>query len=153
MSLKSVARNMSMIIPNVEEFVCEEHLYRKLVVIFNWSELTAPIRSCYSKSGRRGYAVEEGFRCLVLQFLEDKSDRQMEEFLKYDLSAKYFCSFGLTDKTPDHSYFGAFRARIGAHRLSTIFRSMVISLKKEGLIREFYSFVDASKIIACVDTW
>ena len=70
----------------------------------------------------------------------------MEEFLKYDLSAKYFCSFGLTDKTPDHSYFGAFRARIGAHRLSVIFKSMVESLKKEGLIREFYSFVDASKM-------
>ena len=28
-----------------------------------------------------------------------------------------------------------------------------ISLKKEGLIREFYTFVDASKIIACVDSW
>ena len=30
---------------------------------------------------------------------------------------------------------------------------MVESLKKEGLIREFYTFVDASKIIACVDSW
>ena len=88
---------MSMIIPNVEELVSSEHRYRLILKLFNWRELTQPFRSCYSKEGRRGYAVEQGFRCLFLQFLEDKSDRQMEEFLKDSIAAKYFCSFGLTD--------------------------------------------------------
>ena len=77
----------------------------------------------------------------------------MEEFLQYDIAAKYFCSFGLTEQTPDHSYFGKFRDRIGTYQLSIIFKKMVESLKKEGLIREFYTFVDASKIVACVDSW
>ena len=77
----------------------------------------------------------------------------MEEFLKDSLAAKYFCSFGLTDETPDHSYFGKFRERIGTYQLSNIFKKIVNSLKKEGLIREFYTFVDASKIIASVDSW
>ena len=144
---------MSMIIPNVEELVAEDHRYRSILKLFDWTELTKPLRSCYSKEGRRGYAVEQGFRCLFLQFLEDKSDRQMEEFLRDSLAAKYFCSFGLTDTTPDHCYFGKFRARIGTYQLSNVFKKMVESLKKEGLIREFYTFVDASKIIACVDNW
>jgi IS5 family transposase len=77
----------------------------------------------------------------------------MEQFLKYNLAAKYFCTFGLVEETPDHSYFGKFRGRIGTHQLSNIFKRMVESLKQEGLIREFYTFVDASRIIACVDSW
>jgi len=144
---------MSMIIPNVEEFVPREHAYRKILDLFDWTKLTLPIRSCYSKNGRKGYAVEQGFRCLLLQFIEDKSDRQMEEFLRFDISAKFFCSFGLSDQTPDHSYFGLFRERIGTYRLSCIFKTMVKSLEEAGLIRGFYSFVDSSKIEACVDTW
>ena len=144
---------MSMIIPNVEELVAADHRYRAILKLFDWTELTKPLRNLYSKGGRKGYAVEQGFRCLFLQFLEDKSDRQMEEFLKYDLAAKYFCSFGLCELTPDHSYFGKFRERIGTHQLSNIFKSIVQSLKQQGLIREFYTFVDASKIVACVDSW
>ena len=58
-----------------------------------------------------------------------------------------------TETTPDHCYFCKFRERIGTQRLAKIFKTMVISLKKEGLIREFYTFVDASKITACVDSW
>ena len=144
---------MSMIIPNVEEFIPVEHNYRAILNLFDWTELTRPLRSCYSKQGRKGYAVERGFRCLFLQFLEDKSDREMEEFLKYNLAAKFFCSFGLEEHTPDHTYFCQFRVRIGTHRLSMIFKSMVESFKREGLIREFYTFADASEIVACVDTW
>ena len=69
------------------------------------------------------------------------------------MAAKYFCNFGLTDRTPDHSYFGKFRERIGTFQLSNMFKTMVKSLKEKGLIREFYTFVDASKIVACVDSW
>lgn len=144
---------MSMIIPNVEELVAPEHRYRAILKLFDWKKLTKELRSCYSSKGRAGYAVEQGFRCLFLQFLEDKSDRQMEEFLRDSLAAKYFCSFGLTENTPDHCYFGKFRDRIGTQKLAKIFKKMVTSLKRQGLIREFYTFVDASKITACVDSW
>ena len=39
MALKSGEKQMSMIIPNVEELVSAEHPYRKLLVLLNWSEL------------------------------------------------------------------------------------------------------------------
>ena len=153
MALKNGELQMSMIIPNVEELIEDDHPYRRILELFDWTELTHPLRNLYSREGRRGYAVEQGFKCLFLQFLEDKSDRQMEQFLKYNLAAKFFCSFGLTEDTPDHSYFGKFRMRIGTYQLSNIFKRMVESFKEQGLIREFYTFVDASKIVACVDSW
>ena len=142
-----------MIVPELDELVSENHEYRKILKLFNWTELTKPLRTLYSKEGRKGYSVEQGFKILFLQFLKDLSDREMEERLKYDLSFKYFANFGLKDKTPDHSYFGNFRKRIGAHQLSNIFRTMVESFRKEGLVRQFYTFVDASKIEANVDSW
>lgn len=144
---------MSMLLPNVEEFVESTHLYRKLLALLNWQELASPLRSLYSDIGRRGYPVEQGLKCLFLQFLEDRSDRQMERYLKENLAAKYFCNFGLRDETPDHSYFSKFREKVGVSRLSQIFKRIVEALRKQGLVRESYTFVDSSKIVACVDTW
>lgn len=153
MGLKSGDRQMSMIIAELDEIVSKDHDYRKILKLFNWTDLTKPLRNLYSKEGRKGYAVEQGFKILFLQFLEDRSDRQMERYLNENIAAKYFCNFGLLDKTPDHSYFGNFRKRIGSHQLSNIFRTMINSFKKEGLVREFYTFVDASSIVANVDSW
>lgn len=144
---------MSMIIPNVEELVSANHRYRKLLVVVNWAELAKPLRNLYSQAGRRGYAVEQGLKCLFLQFLEDRSDRQMEALLQENNAAKFFCNFGLVEKTPDHSYFSHFRERIGTYQLSEIFKRIVEACRKEGIVREVYTFIDSSKIIACVDTW
>lgn len=144
---------MSMLIPNVEELVAADHRYRKMLKLIDWRELTKPLRSLYSKEGRKGYAVEQGFKCLFLQFLENKSDREMEQLLRDSNSAKYFCNFSLVEETPDHAYFGRFRSRIGTSQLGKIFRKISDSLRKAGLIRGAFSFVDASKIEACVDSW
>ena len=77
----------------------------------------------------------------------------MERFLQENLAAKYFCNFGLREETPDHSYFSKFRQKVGTYQLSQIFKRIVEALRQEGLVREVYTFVDSSKIVACVDTW
>lgn len=144
---------MSMIVPNVEEFVSAEHRYRKLLRLVDWTELARPLRNLYSDIGRRGYPVEQGLKCLFLQFLEDRSDRELERMLQDSLAAKFFCNFGLRDEIPDHTYFSKFREKVGVYRLSQIFRRITDALRKQGLVREIYTFVDSSKIVACVDTW
>ena len=59
---------MSMIVPNVEEFISADHRYRKLLALVDWVEMARPLRNLYSPSGRRGYPVEQGLKCLFLQF-------------------------------------------------------------------------------------
>jgi IS5 family transposase len=54
---------------------------------------------------------------------------------------------------PDSTYFCRFRERIGTEKLAELFKRLTKSLKKKGLIREVYTFVDSSKIVACVDNW
>ena len=79
---------MSMLIPNVEELVSAEQRYRKLLKLVDWVELARPLRVLYSDLGRRGYPVETAVKCLFLQFLEDRSDREMERYSS-DPDARY----------------------------------------------------------------
>ena len=51
--------------------------------------------------------------------------------------------------------FGNFREKVGVYQLSLIFKRppqrLGQALKKQGLVREIYTFVDSAKIVACVD--
>ena len=74
----------------------------------------------------KGYGMDRLFKCLLQQFMEDLSDRQLEEALKRNCVAKWFCEFGLADKTPDHSLFGKVRKRIATKKLSKLLKNLKI---------------------------
>ena len=57
------------------------------------------------------------------------------------------------EKGPDHSYFGGFRKRLGTENLMRLFSLVRDSLKGMGLIREVFTFVDASQLISKLTTW
>jgi len=144
---------MSLIVPRVEELVRAEHAYRRLVKVVAWSKLTKPLEQLYSELGRGGYPVEQGFRCLLLQFLEDLSDRELERYLQENNAGKYFCGFELFDPTPDFSYFSRLRSRIGTPRLAKLFNRVRELLRESGLVREVFTFVDASQLLSRVNVW
>ncbi len=79
--------------------------------------------------------------------MEDLSDREMERYLQENLACKWFFDMNLGEKAPDHSYFGDFRKRLGTGRLMDIFSQVRNSLRGMGLIREIFTFVDASQSI------
>jgi len=82
-----------------------------------------------------------------------RQDRELEECISDSVAARYFCGFGIKDKTPDHSYFGQLRNRLGTKRLVNLFNKAREGFVASGHIREIYSFVDSSKLSARVDTW
>ena len=63
------------------------------------------------------------------------------------------CGFGLTEKTPDHSYFGKLRKRIGPEKLAGIFDKTNEEMKKKGLFGEIFTFIDASSIVTKSALW
>jgi IS5 family transposase len=85
--------------------------------------------------------------------MEDLSDRQLEEALKTNCVAKWFCEFGLADKTPDHSLFGEVRKRIGTKKLSKIFAIMKEQLREQGYMSEVFTFVDSAHLISKAQLW
>ena len=138
---------------SLDSLVPTDHPYRHLDQLLSFSELSAPYQDIYSSKGRREKGVAFGLRALVLQFIEDLSDREMERFLQENNAGKWFCELGLGEKSPDHSYFGDFRKRLGTTRLMAIFSQVRDSLKHMGLIREVFTFVDASQLVSKLTTW
>ena len=93
------------------------------------------------------------FKCLLLQFMENISDRELERFLQENNAAKWFCGFSLVEKTPNYSVFSRARQRIGTKLLSKIFSDLRDQLKAQGLMNEVFSFIDASALIAKAQLW
>jgi transposase, IS5 family len=103
--------------------------------------------------GAEGYGVEWLFRCLLVQFMEDLSDRELARYLEENLAAKWLCGFTLSEPTPDYSLLTRVRTRIGPTRLSQLFAMMREQLKAEGLMSEVFTFVDATHLIARATLW
>lgn len=144
---------MHLLTPMISDLVSEKHAYRELLKVMDFKNLVVDLEDCYSELGRKGYAVESGFKALLLQYIEDLSDRELERFLQENLAGKLFCGFELHDATPDFSYFSVLRKRIGTERLSNLFNKIRESMKKKGVIREVFSFVDASSMVSKMSTW
>ena len=106
-----------------------------------------------SNKGSKGYGMDRLFKCLLYQFMEDLSDRQLEEALKTNCVAKWFCEFGLADKTPDHSLFAEVRKRIGTKQLSKLFAIMKEQLREQGYMSEVFTFVDSAHLISKAQLW
>lgn len=142
-------------IVNLNELVRQDHPYRKLLSLIDFqglSKVLKVIKKNY-ETGRKGYSVEQCLKMLVLQFMEDLSDREMERYIMENNSAKLFCDFSLTAKTPDFSYFSKIRSAIGTNKLAKIFNKVREQLMEQGLIREVFTFVDASHLISKVNIW
>lgn len=138
---------------SLEDLVSEKHLYRKFLSIWNFKGVVKHLAPIQKNNPNEGYGLLRLFKCLLLQFMENLSDRELEQFLSDNNAAKLFCGFGLTEKTPDHSVFSRTRQRIKATTLSKIFSDLREQLKKAGVMREVFSFVDATHLIAKANLW
>jgi len=107
----------------------------------------------YGKVGAPGIAVEKGLKMLLLQFLEDYSDRQMEKALEENVAVKWFCGYELLDETPDHSYFGKLRNRLGTKNIAKVHHFVVQQLTDRGLVSKVFSFIDSTAVITKVSLW
>src|SRR3989344_6386932 len=152
MSLKREAQSMLLNI-TAEKLVRADHPYRKIVELIDFKDLAKNWEDCYSKNGAPGFPVEQAVRCLILQFMEDYSDRQMEAALQENNAVKWFCGFELGDEVPDYSYFSKLRKRLGTERIVELFKNLNDFMEAEGLIGRCFSFVDSTAVITKTKLW
>lgn len=130
-----------------------DHVYRKILRIVNFTNLSRPLESCYSDKGIAGYPIEIALKSIILQQLEDLSDREMESYLQENLAAKLFCGFDLLQATPDHSFFGRIRQRFGLEKIAEVFNNMVTQLHKQNVFSKAFTFVDSTALHAKLSIW
>ena len=145
------ARQMTII--SLEDLVSEDHIYRKFIKIWDFKGISKILKKAEKSNNYKGYGVLRLFKCLLLQSMEDLSNRELERFLNENTAAKWFCGFSLTDMTPGHTLFTKARDRLGASLLSKIFSNLRAQLKSQGYINEVFSFIDASSLISKANLW
>ena len=104
----------------LDAIVEKKHPYRAYDRVVDFHAPAKPLHARRSDQGRREIGAERGLRMLILQFVEDPSDREMERFMRDNMAARRFCGFAPTESTPDHSCFEALRKRLGTCGLMKI---------------------------------
>lgn len=151
---KGINKQLSFYEPAVDSLVRQDHPYRTILRLVDFAGLTRGLQSLLNRGiGRPGYNLESGFKALILQWMEDLSDRELERYLQENNAGKLFCSFTLTEKTPDHCYFSELRRKIGTERLAKLFNKFGDKLGAQGLVANVFTFVDASKMISKISLW
>lgn len=137
----------------LDEVVSINHRYRSFMLVWDFREVDKILSAVKANNPNEGYGIEKLFRCLLLQFLEDLSDRELEVFLQENMAGKWFCGFSLREQTPDHTVFTRARKRIGTSLISKLFSQLREQIKAQGYMNEVFTFVDASHLIAKASLW
>lgn len=140
-------------IVNLEDLVPSEHIYRRFSKLWSFQNASAILNKLESENNYKGYGLLRLFKCLLLQFMEDISDRELERFISENIAAKWFCGFGLSEATPHFTLFGKLRKKIGTSQLSEIFADLRVQLKSHGVMSEVFTFVDATHLISKANLW
>lgn len=140
---------------SLEQLVSAEHVYRKFMQLLDFTSIAERLQKLENNKhhGAKGYGIEVLFRCLLLQFIEDVSDRELEKMLQENSAAKYFCGFRLCEVTPDFSLFSKTRKKIGPEELGALFAKMRDQLRAHGYMNEVFNFIDASHLVSKAALW
>jgi len=128
----------------------QNHRFRRLREILDWDELAKELSDCYEERGRPSIPPEVMLRICLLQFLEDRSDRQMEEDLLMHNGYKLFVGLAADEPCPDHSTLSRFRDHVGAERFARLFNVLV---EAAGVVADRLHAIDARAVRANVATW
>lgn len=100
---------------DLETRVPQGHPLRVIRALVNaaLSELSGDFAALYAPQGRPSIAPEKLLRALLLQaFYSLRSERQLMEWLEFDLLFRWFVGLGVDDAAWDHSVFSKNRDRL-----------------------------------------
>ncbi len=107
---------------SLEDLVAKDHPYRKLKKLLNFNRIIRKLKLKQAGVGATGYGKERLVYCLLLQFMENLSDRECERYLRENTAGKWFAGFSLTEETPDYSTLCKFRNAMGSEGIERLFR-------------------------------
>jgi len=138
---------------SVEALVSATHPYKKLKGLMDFDRIIKSVKVEVSEFGAIGFTVPRLVLCLILQFVENLSDRQFDRFMAENVAGKWFCGFGLMEKTPDYTTICKFRNKLGVDEIEKLFNACRTQLKEQGHLQEVFTFVDATALISKLQMW
>jgi len=128
-----------------------DKLLKKINKFVNWDRLEAICQGMYkdSKRGRPTIPIVIALKCLILQFLYNLSDPELEDALIDRVSFKRFLEISFDEDVPDFTTIWRFRERlIKANLLDEIFNSFLKALDEKNVIIRKGTLIDATLVQA-----
>lgn len=138
---------------SVERLVPEKHPYRKMKKLLDFKRITKSVKVKEYELGANGYGKIRLILCLILQFMEDLSDREFERFITENNAGKWFCGFGLLEKTPDFTTICKYRNLIGTRQMGNLFSEVKRQMQGKGFCSEVFTFIDATALVSKLSLW
>jgi len=138
---------------SVEQLMPKDHTYRKLKSLLDFARIAKSANIKKHDTGAEGYGKLRLVMCLILQFMEDLSDREFERFISENVAGKWFCGFSLTENTPDFTTLCKFRNLLGTEQMKQLFIELKRQLQAKNYCSEVFTFVDSSALISKLNLW
>lgn len=135
-----------------DRLIPKDHLLHRMSDLIDFSFIDRETREFYSDIGRPGWSPVILFKCSLVAFLYDVSDRTLEEQINFNIVFKWFVGLDLDQKAPDHSTMTRFRDRLGVEGFTRIFNQIVEIARQRGLVNDRLTIVDSTHVAAKVDT-
>jgi len=132
-----------------EKLIPEDHILYRINKQVDFSFVDEACKDLYSQDQGRPvkYLPEIMFRSAIVQYLNDYSDREMEEAARYNLIIKWFIGIPVEDSSYDHSALGDFRDRLGEKRWKKLFFIILNQIEDAGFAKG-NQYTDATHVIA-----
>ena len=141
-----------------ENIVPKSHFLRQLREIVPWQRFTYRLIKYYRGRGQVGRPPIDPaimLKMLLLSYLYDLSERQVEEFCNYFLPAKHFLGLAIDVQAPDHSTLTLFKNRIlengKLHAYERMLAQIIEIAQEAGITFGPLQLVDSTHSIAHVD--
>jgi len=124
-----------------DRIIPRDHFLVMLNEIVPWQRFTYKLVKYYrgkAKEGRPPYDPAVLLKMLLVAYLYNLSERQVEEVARFNLPVKYFLGLAADELPPDHSTLTAFKSRIIENGKLAAFENLlaeVVSIAKEKGIR------------------
>ena len=144
--------------PLYEQVIPENHFLVKLKEVVPWQRYSYKLLKYYKGHGQLGrppYDPVVVLKMLLLSYVYDVSERQVEDFCNFYLPAKYFLALGVNEKAPDHSTLTTFKERILENGKLAAYEKLlqdIVSLAQEkGVVLGSIQIVDSTHSLANVN--
>ena len=136
-------------IVSLEDLVAKDYPYRKLKKLLDFKWIIRKLKLKQAGVGATGYGKERLIYCLLLQFMENLSERECERYLREKTAGKWFAGFTLTEETPDYSTLCKFRSAMGCEKIEQLFKAVQTQLREKGYFSDSFKFVNATWMGEC----
>lgn len=142
-----------------DQVVPKDHFFRKLNELLDWRKYTQKMMRWYkghAEYGRPPFDPVVLLKMLLVAYLYNLSERQVEEYVNYTLPAKYFLGLGVDQFAPDHSTLTKFRERMILRKrelkLEELLADIVQTALEKGIHFGSIQVVDSTHSLADVNT-